>query len=275
MAAIQLNFTLRTSSNCKTVHLLGSWDNYAGQLPLSKDPKKSGGWLGCFKFQNGTLKQGQRYWYYYIIDGYHVSHDPAKDHTTEPTTGRKLNILDIPGKTKTSSSAAYTESASRHSRRVSTASIPKGRALSPSKIVSPTPVKPHQTRQIVETQYNTAALDQLSSRFARTTISPSSSVSSRSYSDSDSYFDSDSDVGSDVPSLTSRSTNSSSPSSVSSGSSCCTCERYGITRSGERVKLDCGGARCGFSDDSSECSSEDERVYDVKTTRRQGVIIRS
>lgn len=64
MAAIQLNFTLRTSSGCKTVHLLGSWDNYAGQLPLSKDPKKSGGWLGCFKFQGNTLKQGQRYWYY-------------------------------------------------------------------------------------------------------------------------------------------------------------------------------------------------------------------
>lgn len=64
MAAIQLNFALRTSSGCKTVHLLGSWDNYAGQLPLSKDPKKSGGWLGCFKFQGNTLKQGQRYWYY-------------------------------------------------------------------------------------------------------------------------------------------------------------------------------------------------------------------
>jgi len=64
MAAIQLNFSLRTSSGCKTVHLLGSWDNYAGQLPLSKDPKKSGGWLGCFKFQGATLKQGQRYWYY-------------------------------------------------------------------------------------------------------------------------------------------------------------------------------------------------------------------
>lgn len=64
MAAIQLNFTLRTSSNCKTVHLLGSWDGYQGQLPLSKDPKKSGGWVGCFKFQGQTLKQGQRYWYY-------------------------------------------------------------------------------------------------------------------------------------------------------------------------------------------------------------------
>lgn len=275
MAAIQLNFTLRTSSNCKTVHLLGSWDNYAGQLPLSKDSKKSGGWVGAFKFQGSTLKQGQRYWYYYIIDGYHVSHDPAKDHTTEPTTGRKLNILDIPGKKSSSSSSSNEHSSNskskRDSRRVSTASIPKGRSLSPSKIISPKPERPHQTRQVIATQYDKATLEALTTQFARQTVSPASSASS----DNDSYIDSDND--SDVPSLTSRSTNSSSPSSVSSGSSCCTCERYGITRSGDRVKLDCGGARCGYSDDSSDCSSEDEQAqldYAAKTTRRQGVLIR-
>lgn len=272
MAAIQLNFTLRTSSNCKTVHLLGSWDNYAGQLPLSKDPKKSGGWVGCFKFQGNTLKQGQRYWYYYIIDGYHVSHDPARDHTTEPTTGRKLNILDIPGKTKSSSTSQQSShSSNRHNRHVSTASIPKGRSLSPSKIVAPKPERPHQTRQVINTQYDKDTLEALSTRFARQTISPANSES-----DQDSYVDSDDE--SDVPSLTSRSSrssNSSSPSSVSSGSSCCTCERYGITRNGDRVKLDCGGARCGYSDESSDCSSEDEYVYEEKTTRRQGVVIRT
>jgi hypothetical protein len=268
MAAIQLNFTLRTSANCKTVHLLGSWDNYSGQLPLSKDTKKSGGWLGCFKFQGATLKQGQRYWYYYIIDGYHVSHDPAKDSTTEPTTGRKLNILDIPGKTKSSSDKSST---TKHSRRVSTASIPKGRSLSPSKIVAPRPERPHQTRQVINTQYDKATLEALTSRFSRQSISPDGSATSISEDESD-Y---DSDESSDVPSLTSRSTNSSSPSSVSSGSSCCTCERFGITRTGDRVKLDCGGARCGYSDDSSECSSEDEHQYEAKTTRRQGVVIRA
>jgi hypothetical protein len=273
MAAIQLNFTLRTSSGCKTVHLLGSWDNYAGQLPLSKDSKKSGGWLGSFKFQGSMLKQGQRYWYYYIIDGYHVSHDPAKDHTTEPTTGRKLNILDIPSKSsgKASAQPSSRSSSNRQERRISTASIPKGRSLSPSKIIAPRPERPHQTRQVINTQYDKATLEALSSRFARHTISPASSATS--ISEDDSYFGSDSD--SDVPSLTSRSTNSSSPSSVSSSSSCCTCERYGITRTGDRVKLDCGGARCGYSDDSSECSSEDEYVYEQKTTRRQGVVIRT
>jgi hypothetical protein len=266
MAAIQLNFGLRTSANCKTVHLLGSWDNYTGQLPLSKDSKKVGGWVGNFKFQGTTLRQGQRYWYYYIIDGYHVSHDPAKEFTTEPTTGRKLNVLDVPGATSRSAAAPASRtsatSTKRQSRRVSS-EIPKGRALSPSRIVSPTPIKPNQTRQIVTTEYEPATIAKLTSRFSQATLEDSE----------DSDFDSDDD--SDVPSLTSRSSNSSSPSSVSSGSSCCTCERYGITRAGDRVKLDCGGARCGYSDDSSDCSSEDDEAYVERTTRRQGVVIRT
>jgi hypothetical protein len=254
MAAIQLNFTLRTSANCKTVHLLGSWDGYQGQLPLSKDPKKTGGWVGCFKFQGATLQQGQRYWYYYIIDGYHVSHDPAKDHTTEPTTGRKLNIIDIPSK-----SAAAPAKSSRESRRASQ-NIPKGRGVSPSRIVAPKPQRPGQTRQVINTQYNQTTLEELNRRFASQDIDS----------------EDDSDYDSDVPSLTSsRSSGSSSPSSVSSSSSCCTCERYGITRKGDRVKLDCGGARCSFSDESDDCSSEDEYVYEEKKTRRHGVVIRN
>jgi hypothetical protein len=254
MAAIQLNFSLRTSAGCKTVHLLGSWDGYQGQLPLSKDPKKTGGWVGTFKFQGATLQQGQRYWYYYIIDGYHVSHDPAKDHTTEPTTGRKLNIIDIPS--KKSSSAPAKSSHTRHASQ----SVPKGRGVSPSRIVAPKPQRPGQTRQVINTQYDKTTLEELNRRFAAQSVEE----------DSD-----DSDYDSDVPSLTSRSTNSSSPSSVSSTSSCCTCERFGITRAGDRVKLDCGGARCGYSDDSEDCSSEDEYVYEEKTTRRQGVVIRA
>lgn len=66
MAAVQLTFNLRTSSTVKTVHLLGSWDNYSGQLPLAKDKAstKSGAWKGTFKFQGAMLQAGQRYWYY-------------------------------------------------------------------------------------------------------------------------------------------------------------------------------------------------------------------
>ena len=64
MSATQLSFTLRTSSNVKTAHLVGSWDSYKGQLPLSKDSSKAGGWKGVFRFSSSTLKPGQRYWYY-------------------------------------------------------------------------------------------------------------------------------------------------------------------------------------------------------------------
>ncbi|KAL1302829.1 hypothetical protein AAFC00_003164 [Neodothiora populina] len=272
MSAIQLNFTLRTSSNCKTVHLVGSWDGYKNQLPLSKDPTspKPGGWKGTFRFQGATLKKGSRYWYYYIIDGYHVSHDPARESITEPTTGRKLNVLDIPKSSSSSKSAApvaaSTKHSSGHSRRVSTASIPKGRSLSPSQIKSPRPTKPHETRAIATEQFNRGDVDRLAMQLKSQQLSDSES------DESDSESDSDSD--SDVPSLSSRSSNSSSPSSVSSTSSSCTCNRYGITRSGNRVKLDCGGSRCGYSDQSSECSSESEGEYRAKATHRQGMVVR-
>jgi hypothetical protein len=271
MAAVQLNFTLRTSANCKTVHLLGSWDNYAGQLPLSKDANKAGGWKGTFRFQGATLKQGQRYWYYYIIDGYHVSHDPARESVTEPTTGRKLNVLDIPAaKSATSADAAARASAkaARHERRISSSTVPKGRSLSPSQIKCPRPTRPTETSQIRTEKFTRDQLDQLSRQFSTTNIHDDES------SEDDSDSDSESDADSDVPSLTSsRSSNTSSPSSVSSTSSCCTCERYGITRAGNRVKLDCGGSRCGYSD-GSECSSESEEETVARASRRQGIVIR-
>jgi len=266
MSAIQLNFTLRTSANCKTVHLIGSWDGYKGQFPLSKDTSKSGGWKGTFRFQGSTLKQGQRYWYYYIIDGYHVSHDPARESVTEPTTGRKLNVLDIPNAKPPEASKERSQRQS-HSRRQS-AQVPKGRSLSPSKIQSPLPTKPHATRQVVQENFSNPTVEALSAKLTATSLSDSE--------DSESESESESDSGSDVPSLTnSRSSNNSSPSSVSSVSSCCTCERYGITRTGDRVKLDCGGSRCGYSD-NSECSSDsDDEAYRVQATRRQGVHVRS
>ncbi|GIZ42948.1 hypothetical protein CKM354_000619500 [Cercospora kikuchii] len=277
MAAIQLNFTLRTSANVKTVHLLGSWDNYNGQLPLSKDSSKTGGWKGTFRFQGSTLKQGQRYWYYYIIDGYHVSHDPARESVTEPTTGRKLNTLDIPSSgaaAKTETSRKEARQSSRHNRTSS--GVPKGRPLDKSQIVSPKPYKPQESLKVRTEQFAQPTLEQLTAKFAQQQLVESSD---------DSEDDSDSDVDSDVPSLSSsRSSGSSSvrsgassPSSVSSNSSCCSCERYGITRAGNRVKLDCGGARCGYSD-GSDCSSESEddaRRYKSGSTRRHGIVVRS
>ncbi|KAL2010916.1 hypothetical protein VTN00DRAFT_3634 [Thermoascus crustaceus] len=266
MAAVQLTFSLRTSPNAKTVHLVGSWDNYSGQLPLSKDASKAGAWTGKFRFQTSVLQLGRRYWYYYVMDGYHVSHDPAVEYTVEPTTGRKLNILDVPGgKINTN----------LHGRRESI-DIPKGRALSPSKIQHPKPSKPYASRQIREADF-APTVEQLTERFA------ASHLDEYAYSDSSSYSNSPpSSVGS---SLSSRS-GSTSPSSLSSMSDpptpICRCERYGITRKGDRVKLDCGGSRCGYRTESSDssCSSESETDSDDdyrrarSAVRRQGIVVR-
>ncbi|KAJ4379044.1 hypothetical protein N0V85_008901 [Neurospora sp. IMI 360204] len=274
MSAIQLSFSLRVSSGVKTVHLLGSWDNYAGQLPLSKDKasSKSGSWKGTFRFQPALVQPGQRYWYYYIIDGYHVSHNPSEEFTVEPTTGRSLNILDVP---KSSSSS---KSSSRHSRDSVKSSkreslsldIPKGRPLSISQIKAPKPMSPHATRHILDADYN---IDELSSRFATTGI----------YDEYDEDVITDFDMRSSPVSSTGSSvsyrSDSSSPSSSLSGystpaSDCssCICERYGITRKGERVRLDCGGSRCGYED---SCSSEDEENYVERSSRRNGIVVRA
>jgi hypothetical protein len=298
MAAVQLSFSLRTSSGVKTVHLLGSWDNYAGQLPLSKDKSssKSGAWKGTFRFQGATLQPGQRYWYYYIIDGYHVSHDPGQSSTTEPTTGRILNILDVPpekesqkssSRSKHSSSSDKKSSSKHHSSRDKHSSstsrresrrdslslsvdIPKGRPLSVSQIQSPKPITPHATKYILEADYSAPTVEELTSRFSAATIeeeyaydlsnSPPSSVGSSLSSRSDS----------DSPSSASSLSDYSTP-----GSTSCTCERYGITRRGDRVKLDCGGSRCGYSDDSDSCcSSEDEHGGLHDSSRRHGLVVR-
>ncbi|KAJ5338949.1 hypothetical protein N7541_010917 [Penicillium brevicompactum] len=252
MSSVQLKFSLRTSSNVKTVHLVGSWDGYQRQIPLSAD-EKPGAWQGKFRFQTSMLQLGSRYWYYYIMDGYHVSHDPAVEYTVEPTTGRKLNILDVPG--------GKTRSAPKASRGVAT-----GRSLSPSRIQHPKPTKNYASRQLREADF-APTVDDLTRRFAGSRLSDE-----YSYSNS---------PPSSVGSMSSRSSGSSSPSSVSSISdshSECHCERYGITRKGDRVKLDCGGSRCGFSEEDSCSESEYESDEDYSrarhAVRRQGIVVR-
>ena len=286
MSAIQLSFTLRTSTNVKTCHLLGSWDNYSGQLPLSKDSSRSGGWKGTFRFQGATLAPGQRYWYYvclkttplspqtskliclspqYIMDGYHVSHNPAMPSTTEPTTGRSLNILDVPSSHSSSTSGIARPELSIQKRGVrTTPTVATGRSLSPSKIAHPKPSKPYASRGLREADYSRSPdMDDLTSHLEKASLyhrgnySPASSIGS----------------GSD---LSSRGSGGSSPSSLSSLSdpssgSECRCNRWGITRKGDRVKLDCGGSRCGYSDDSdsSVCSSEAEESEEEEVPVRR------
>ena len=187
------------------------------------------------------------------MDGYHVSHDPAKPFTKEPTTGRQLNILDVP-KSGSSSVPAPPLSISRSHK---TAEVPTGRGLSPSRIIHPKPSKPYASRGLREADYSVPPhVDSLTTQFEQASLyasyggsyggSPASSVGSG--------FSSRSSSGSD-----SGASSPSSLSSLSDGSaSSCRCNRYGITRKGDKVLLDCGGSRCGYSDDSSICSSSDD-----------------
>lgn len=282
MATIQLSFSLRVSSGVKSVHLLGSWDNYVGQIPLSKDKtsSKSGSWKGTFRFQ-GNLEAGQRYWYYYIIDGYHVAHNPSENSTVEPTTGRTLNILDVPkDKSSKSSSKSHSSKSSsrsskehRSSKRGSlSVDIPKGRPLSVSQIVAPKPMSPHATKNILNADYCDDDIEELTARFGSAGIEEEEFITDFA----------NSPVSSSGSSLSYRSDSSSPNSSLSgystpaSDCSSCTCERYGITRKGDRVKIDCGGSRCGYSDDSSSCSSGDEEEeYVPRSSRRHGMVVRS
>lgn len=321
MSATQLSFSLRVSAGVKTVHLLGSWDNYVGQLPLSKDKSSSKGkWAGTFRFSAANLEAGQRYWYYYIIDGYHVSHNPSEASTREPTTGRELNILDVPKSKSSSSSSSKHHSSSKHSsssrhhessssssrhhssskdksssshrhRSSLTVDVAKGRPLSLSQIQAPKPMSPHATKHILNADFaDPSSLDELAERFGSTGLADDDDYAE--YITADDYgchlsaSPASSSTGSSALSYRSDSSSPTSSLSYSSGSSAsgystpgsdcssCTCERYGITRKGERVRLDCGGARCGYSDDSSECSSDDGEYHSSSSTRRNGIVVR-
>jgi hypothetical protein len=134
--------------------------------------------------------------------------------------------------------------------------IPKGRPA--SKIVSPKPQKPNQVFNIVNADYKQPTVDELAARFAKS-----------------SFEESDDEEYDSCPSMDgSVSSRSSSSLSSSSDASSCSCERYGITRKGDRVKLDCGGSRCGTSDDDCSSSEDEEVAYSPRSTRRHAVHIR-
>ncbi|PHH52840.1 hypothetical protein CFIMG_004979RA [Ceratocystis fimbriata CBS 114723] len=290
MSSIQLSFSIRVSSSVKSVHLAGSWDSYSGQLPLTRSSSSSSkSWKGTFNFKNSTLRPGSRYWYYYIIDGYHLSHNPSVENTIEPTTGRALNILDVPKSSKSSpskssppksssSKSSSSKSSSRSSRGRSKKSshssrssqtpspdrgVPKGRPLSSSRICAPKPTAPYATKNILD--ITAQGVD--GSEY--TMDSDCEELYPADYSTPDSRMSYRSDLSSPSSSLSGYST-------PDSDISACSCERYGITRSGDRVKIDCQGTRCGMSD--SECS-ESEAEYssdeDVGPTysRRHGMVI--
>ncbi|PNS17305.1 hypothetical protein CAC42_6988 [Sphaceloma murrayae] len=258
MSTIQLNFTLRVASkSCKTVHLVGSWDNYKQHLPLGRDSSTSKPtFTGSFRFVPPTLLPGSRYWYYYILDAHSVTYDPKHEHVIEPTTGRTLNVLNIPGSPPSSRAPAPSTRDMRPSSGRHRA-VPSGRSLSPSQIQHPHPSRPYETQK-----FSSREMEALSRRYAAQRLADSSSDASSSDDEYGAYGYSSGGT-SPVESLSSRSSHNSSPSSASSLSSGeCTCERYAVTRGGQRVRVDCGGRVCQGSEDGG-CSSEseEERKY--------------
>jgi hypothetical protein len=375
-AKMQLSFSVRVSSSIKQVHLLGSWDNYSEHIPLSKDKSSSKTWSGTFRFPSDLVQPGQRYWYYYILNGYHIIHNPQVESTTEPTTGRELNVLDVSpsasssssassgsSRSKSSKSSASSKSSSHHSssgsskrhrhRSSLTVDVAKGLPLEPSDIVSPRPISPKTPRHILD-----AEEEELSSRLAQTGLydkrgRPRQFEKFRIAGDVppqglgvdldddevlyDYYYQTDeygtayevadgigrrssaassngtgfasngssasgstlSSAGSGSPASSSLSFRSGSSSPVTSNGSSgassvsgystpdsdsfgCTCELYGITRRGERVRIDCGGKVCGYDD---SCSSSDDDAGTIglgvgvasgggrSGTRRNGVVV--
>ena len=166
-----------------------------------------------------------------------------------------LNILNVPN---TSGGAPASTLNKRTSTAYQSVEIPKGRSLSPSKIAHPKPSKPYASRAVREADYShspgmddlTGKLEQ-ASLYSHRNISPPSSVGS-----------SLSSSGSDRSSPSSLSS-LSDPSSVAS----CRCERYGVTRSGKKVRLDCGGRICGYGDSSSDCTSSGSESEDERPVR--------
>lgn len=142
MTFIQLTVTLRFSTSCNTVHLHGSWDNYTCSLPLREMGDYPRTWKGTFRV---LLTQRKRYWYYYLIDSSHISYDSLQESTIESSTGYRLNILDVP-LIKGEDTTALT----RCLRAWPPSIVVKGRSLSPSRIWSPRPQKPHAARCFTE-----------------------------------------------------------------------------------------------------------------------------
>ncbi|KAH8587836.1 hypothetical protein B0O99DRAFT_465803, partial [Bisporella sp. PMI_857] len=132
MMATRASFTLQTPLTIKCVHILGSWDLYRRQLRLTKikQVEDTYEWNNTFEFQVTTLQPGKRYWYYYLLNGYQVSYDSTRAIMIEPTTGRTLNIFDVPSD----------EPPSNISPENKPVEIAKGRPLDSSQIKAPIPV---------------------------------------------------------------------------------------------------------------------------------------
>jgi hypothetical protein len=190
----------------------------------------------------------------YLVDNHKYDIDPDIDFTIERTTKRKMNILDIPAK-------------SSHRQQLDREGVATGRPLSPERIIAPRPSKPVQAYSHFTTTNKSRelAIDTLSRRLAYAHLD--SSDESEFASDSDSPTDQPSSHTSSSDDESDRERGKYSSNSSDGGSSrglspitplddgsdrgsppvdICYCHKYGITRSGQRLKIDCHGKDCHF-----------------------------
>ncbi|KAL2271802.1 hypothetical protein VTJ83DRAFT_1173 [Remersonia thermophila] len=106
-------FMLQTHPSVKTVHLIGSWDNFTKPYTMERDTRRDRGqWRGCYNFQDitheedgsnaskrsGGLRMGNTYYYYYEVDGSSETYDPSQPCTTACPylPGQPVNTLFVP-----------------------------------------------------------------------------------------------------------------------------------------------------------------------------------
>ncbi|RKU48048.1 hypothetical protein DL546_007874 [Coniochaeta pulveracea] len=106
-------FMLETHFSVRSVHLYGSWDNFAAPYPMERDTRRhEGQWRGCHSFRettladgadgdarkDGDLTMGQTYYYYYELDGTNEVHDSTLPSTNDCPylPGQTVNTLWVP-----------------------------------------------------------------------------------------------------------------------------------------------------------------------------------
>lgn len=252
MPYIELNFALQTPPNIRTIHLVGSWDNYSQILVLHSTGVK-GAWSRKFRFPISILKPGHRYGYYYIVDDDHINPDDTRTRT-------KLEFMDIPKDTP-----------EPESHNSSHGSVIYGitPCISSIEIQHPQPSKSFDPNVICKTDF-APGTNRLSGGNTGSPLSVGNGSSC--------YQDSHRSSGTSQYSDSSISTFSSLQPPTQENPGKCHCERYGITRTGDRVKLDCGGISCEYLvevenfDCSESTDNEDQDSIPRNDIRRWGMI---
>lgn len=98
----------------------------------------------------------------YILDGCHVVYDQTQAYTIEPSTGRKLNIIDMPSNNSEAVASTYTiREPNSNTDHEAFAAIYRGRGLLPERVIAPKPQRPCLARQVIDGHIGKATADGL------------------------------------------------------------------------------------------------------------------